>query len=121
VDGPRARAHKLPQPAAFCHARNLKPATIDKQRLFLHRHFAPLRLIAPALYGYKSVKHLVAIEPRRGFSSRLRGPSDAGPSTRARRPGGARPRPPRLGLSVDLPRAVPADALVLPLDGETEI
>jgi DMSO/TMAO reductase YedYZ molybdopterin-dependent catalytic subunit len=30
-------------------------------------HGAPLRLIAPALYGYKSVKHLVAIEPRRGF------------------------------------------------------
>ena len=52
---------------ADCHARNLKPATIDKQRLFLHRHFAPLRLIAPALHGYKSVKHLVAIEPRRGF------------------------------------------------------
>jgi hypothetical protein len=26
---------------ADCHARNLKPATIDKQRLFLHRHFGP--------------------------------------------------------------------------------
>jgi DMSO/TMAO reductase YedYZ molybdopterin-dependent catalytic subunit len=30
-------------------------------------HGAPLRLIAPALYGYKSVKHLCAIEYRRGY------------------------------------------------------
>jgi len=26
---------------ADCHARNLKTSTIDKQRLFLERHFAP--------------------------------------------------------------------------------
>lgn len=31
-------------------------------------HGAPLRLVAPAHYGYKSVKHLSAIELRREFS-----------------------------------------------------
>jgi len=30
-------------------------------------HGAPLRLVAPDLYGYKSVKHLAAIEPRLTF------------------------------------------------------
>lgn len=30
-------------------------------------HGAPLRLVAPDLYGYKSVKHLVRIEPRADF------------------------------------------------------
>ena len=30
-------------------------------------HGAPLRLVAPDLYGYKSVKHLARIEPRLTF------------------------------------------------------
>ncbi len=32
-------------------------------------HGAPVRLIAPAQYGYKSVKHLVALEYRRAYAS----------------------------------------------------
>jgi DMSO/TMAO reductase YedYZ molybdopterin-dependent catalytic subunit len=36
-------------------------------------HGAPLRLVAPDLYGYKSVKHLARIEPRQTFRP---GPAD---------------------------------------------
>ena len=32
-------------------------------------HGAPVRLVAPALYGYKSVKHLAALEYRRGYAA----------------------------------------------------
>jgi DMSO/TMAO reductase YedYZ molybdopterin-dependent catalytic subunit len=34
-------------------------------------HGAPMRLVAPDLYGYKSVKHLARIEPRRDFRGGL--------------------------------------------------
>lgn len=52
-------------------ARTLDGAPLDA------RHGAPLRLVSPAQYGYKSVKHLVALElhhaqPRLGAKEHLR-------------------------------------------------
>jgi DMSO/TMAO reductase YedYZ molybdopterin-dependent catalytic subunit len=59
-------------------------------------HGARLRLIARALYGYKSVKHLCAIEYGRAYDP---GSAVAGPPPRPGRARGAQPVAARMGLA----------------------
>jgi DMSO/TMAO reductase YedYZ molybdopterin-dependent catalytic subunit len=65
-------------------------------------HGAPLRLIAPHHYGYKSVEHLASIGLRRDAVPGLAGWKRASP--RPRGAGGTRPDPAGLGLPVAVAR-----------------